>query len=291
MLAALDQNHPYGRPALGCAEEMAKLSRQDASTFYQRFYAPNNAVLVVAGDITAEEARPLAQATYGRNKAGPTLTARARPPEPKPIAARRVQLEDPRAGANVMLRFYHAPSYASGRPGDAESVELLATIIGGDDTSRMYRRLVSNKLASTAGTDYVGNTLDSGRVSFVIIPLDGIPLEKAEAELDAILAEIRETGVTQEELDRAKLTLEARRVFESDNQMTLARRYGEGVALGRSIADLDAVPRRIQATSLDDIKRTAAEYLTAQRSVTGTLTPPRAGPTATGAPARQATKP
>ncbi len=291
MLAALYQNHPYGRPALGWAHEMGRLSLGDASTFYRRFYAPNNAVLVVAGDITADEVRPLAQATYGRNKAGVALPPRARPREPAPVAARRVKLEDARAGANVLLRFYDVPSYPSGRPGDAESVELLAWILGGDDTSRLYRRLVSNKLASTAGSDYTGDSLDSGRLSFVVVPLDGVTLDKAEAELDAVLAEVRETGVTLEELDGAKLTLEARRVFESDNQMTLARRYGEGVALGRSLADLDALPGRIRAVGLGDIKRAAAEYIAPQRSVTGTMTPPAGAPTAVAGSAPQAGRP
>ena len=286
MLAALYQNHPYGRPALGWAREMAKLSLHDAQTFYRRFYAPNNAILVVAGDITAQEVRPLAQATYGRNKAGPALPLRARPQEPGSLAARRVQLEDARAGAAVMLRFYDVPSYPSARPGDAESIELMAWILGGDDTSRLYQRLVSKKLASAAGSDYLANTLDSGRLSFVVVPLDGVAFATAEAELDAVLAEVRANGVTQEELDRAKSTLEARRVFESDNQMTLARRYGEGVALGRSIADLDALPGRIQARTLDDIKRVAAEFLVAPRSVTGMLTPPKtaAAPAASTAP-------
>jgi len=290
MLAALYQNHPYGRPALGWAHEMAKLSLQDAATFYRRFYAPNNAVLIVAGDITPEEVRTLALATYGRNKAGAALPPRARPKEPGSIAARRVHMQDARVGAQLLLRYYHVPSYSSGRPGDAESIELLAWIVGGDDTSRMYQRLVSTKLASTAGTDYTANGLDSGRLSFVVIPSDGVTIEKVEAELDAILAEVREKGVKQEELDRAKSTLEARRVFESDNQMTLARRYGEGVALGRSIAELDGLLARIQALGVDDIKRAAAEFLTAQRSVTGVLTPPQSAASARANRAPQASK-
>ena len=189
-----------------------------------------------------------------------------------------------------MLRFYDVPSYPSARPGDAESIELMAWILGGDDTSRLYQRLVSKKLASAAGSDYLANTLDSGRLSFVVVPLDGVAFATAEAELDAVLAEVRANGVTQEELDRAKSTLEARRVFESDNQMTLARRYGEGVALGRSIADLDALPGRIQARTLDDIKRVAAEFLVAPRSVTGMLTPPKTAAAPATSTAPQAAK-
>ena len=290
MLAALYLNHPYGRPALGWTGEMSKLSRQDAAAFYKRFYAPNNAVLVVAGDVTPEEVRPLAQATYGRNKPAKAFAPRLRPKEPEPTTARRVHLEDARAGAPILLRYYDVPSFPSARPGDAESLELLARIIGGDDASRLYRRLVTEKLASAAGSDYIGSGLDSGRMAFVILPLPGVSLEKAEAALDAVIADIREKGVTQEELERAKATLEARRVFESDNQVTLARRYGEGVALGRSIADLDELPNRMKARGPDDVKRAAQEFLIARRSVTGTLVEPPAAVKTTASPDPAATK-
>jgi zinc protease len=273
MLAALYENHPYGRPVLGWAHEMARLSRQDAATFYRRYYSPNNAILVVAGDVTPDEVRRLAQAAYGGNKAGLTLGPRDRPKEPPSIVARRVALKDARAGTNALLRFYQVASYPSARQGEAERLEVLTQIIGGDDTSRLYARMVNGKLAATAGATYLGNGLDGGRIAFAIIPFPDVTLDKAEAALDEVLSEIRQKGVTQEELDRAKSALEARRVFESDNQMTLARRYGDAVTLGRSIADIDAVPGRIQAVTLDNLKQTAEEFLKAERSVTGTLTP------------------
>jgi zinc protease len=275
MLLALYQNHPYKRPSIGFEHEMAKLSRQDAIRFYKRYYAPNNAVLVVAGDVTPEEVRSLAQATYGRNKPNPALARPIRPDEPKPIAARRVQLVDGRAGARVMLRYYLTPSFVSGPPGDAESLELLARIIGGDDTSRLYRRLVVEKLASTAGANFSGAARDSGRIAFVVIPLEGVSIEKVESVLDSVILEVREKGVTAEELERAKSALEAARVFESDDQMQLARRYGEGIAFGQSIADIAELPSRMQARSVDDIKRVAGEYLSLDRSVTGMLLQPQ----------------
>ena len=275
MLAALYQNHPYGRPSIGFEHEMAKLSRQDAISFYKRYYAPNNAVLVVAGDVTPEEVRTLAQATYGKNRPNRALVRPVRADEPKPIAARRVQLIDGRAGARILLRYYLTPSFASGPAGEGESLELLARIIGGDDTSRLYRRLVVEKLASTAGANFSSAGRDSGRLAFVVIPLEGVPLEKVEAVLDAIILEVREKGVTQAELDRAKGAFEAVRVFESDDQMQLARRYGEGVAFGQSIADIDELAKRVQSRSLEDIKRVASEYLGLERSVTGTLVLPQ----------------
>ena len=275
MLAALFQNHPYGRPSIGWEHEMAKLSRQDAIRFYKNYYAPNNAVLVVAGDVTPEEVRTLAQATYGRNRPNRTLAHPLRADEPKPIAARRVQLVDGRAGARILLRYYPTPSFASGPPGAGESLELLARIIGGDDTSRLYRRLVVEKLASTAGANFSSAGRDSGRLQFVIIPLEGVAIDKVEAVLDSVISEVRDQGVTEVELDRAKSALEAVRVFETDDQMQLARRYGEGVAFGQSLADIAGLAARVQAKTVDDIKRIANEYLLIERSVTGTLVEPQ----------------
>lgn len=287
MLAALYHNHPYGRPVLGWAHEMSKLSRQDAVTFYRRFYAPNNAVLVVAGDVTPEEVKSLAQATYGANKANPAAVRRPRPQEPAPIVARRVTLEDARAGSTFFVRFYDVPSFPSARNGEAESLDLLAHIIGGDDTSRLYRHFVLGGLAATAGVSYLGNGLDSGRIAIILIPLPEVPLEKAEAALDQIIEDVREKGITQEELDRAKSSLEARQVFEADNQMKLAQRYGEWVTMGRPVSDLEAIPKRTQGVSVDTAKRVAHEFLVAQRSVTGILKRPVAK---TASPSATATK-
>jgi zinc protease len=275
---------------LGWAHEMAGLTLQDAATFYHRYYAPNNAVLVVAGDVTADEVRRLAEATYGKNKANPAVARRVRPKEPPDVAPRRVVMTDERAGAPVLLRYYRVPSYASAAPGGAESIELLAWIMGGDDTSRTYRRLVEQQLASTAGANYESDGLDGGKLAFVVIPVAGVTLESAEAALDASIAEVLGNGATQAELDRAKSALEARRVFESDNQATLARRYGLGMAVGRSISDIDAVPQRMAERTLDDIKRAATEFLRPERSVTGTLMPPRAGEAKTASPAPAAAK-
>src|SRR5262249_13024301 len=192
-----------------------------------------------------------------------------RPDEPKPIAARRVQLVDGRAGARILLRYYLTPSFASGPPGDAESLELLARIIGGDDTSRLYRRLVVEKLASTAGANFSSAGRDSGRIQFVVVPLEGVSMDKVESILDGIILEVREKGVTAAELERAKSALEAARVFESDDQMQLARRYGEGVAFGQSLAAITELPNRVQLRSADDVKRVAAEYLNIERRAPG----------------------
>ncbi len=277
MLAQLYLNHPYGRPVLGWSHEIAGLSREDAAAFYARHYAPNNSVLVVAGDVTVDEVRKLAGATYGRNKANAAVRARQRPREPDPIAARAVRLEDERAGAPLVLRFYLVPSVASARPGEAEALALLARILGGDDTSRLYRKLVlERKIAVQAGADFQGGGLDSGRMALLALAGSDLPPQQLEAALDEVIAELIREGVKLEELTRAKLAAEAEAVFDTDNQEKRARRYGEGLTLGRSLADIEASGARTEVVTADDVKRVAAEYLVVRRAATGTLLRPQA---------------
>ena len=125
MNAALYLSHPYGVPVIGWEHEMAKLSREDALRFYKRYYAPNNAILVVAGDVTVDEVKRLAEATYGKIPANPEVDTRLRPQEPPHIAARRLTLKDPRAGNASFHRYYVAPSYVTGQAGRSRSARPL----------------------------------------------------------------------------------------------------------------------------------------------------------------------
>ena len=286
MLAALYQNHPYGRPVLGFAHEIAQLSLQDATAFYGQHYAPNNAILVVAGDATAADVRSMAEATYGRIKTKSGLKPRLRPREPDGIAQRTVTLEDARAGAPLVLRSYHVPAIASAKPGDAEALSLLGRILGGDDTSRLYRAIVlERKLAVQSGADYQGGGLDSGRLSLLALAAKDKTPQQLEQAIDDVVARVVAEGATAEELDRAKQAIEVETVFASDSQERLARRYGEALATGRSVADVEAVPGRVAAVTLADIKRVAATYLVARQAVTGVLVRPPAAAMAASTPA------
>ena len=275
MDAALYLSHPYGIPIIGWEHEMAKLSREDALTYYKHFYAPNNAIVIIAGDVTVDEVRPLVEATYGKLPANPAVGAtRLRPQEPPPRAARRVSLEDPRAGKASLHRDYIAPSYVTAAPGEAEALDVMGKILADGATSRLYKKLVvEDKVASSAGGSYEGSGLDSGKISFYAIAGDGVDLAKVETSMDAAVAEIRANGVTEAELQRAKNSYIAAYTYESDNQMTLARRYGWSLALGRSIEQIEAWPDAIAKVTADDVKKVAARYLDARGSVTGTLTP------------------
>jgi zinc protease len=272
--AALYLSHPYGLPVIGWEHEMAKLSRDDAMAFYKKFYAPNNAILVVTGDVTPEEVKSLADSTYGKIAANPEVRARPRPQEPPHRAPRRVELKDVRAGKPSLQRAYVVPSYLTAAPGEAEALDLLMKIAASGPTSRLYKALVvDRKIASSTGGWYSGTARDSGKIAIYGVPADGVGLDKLEAAMDAVLAEVRKDGVTQAELDRAKKSYLAEYVYETDNQATLARRYGWSLTVGRTVADIEEWPDRIAKVTLADVQKAAARYLDIRRSVTGTLLP------------------
>ena len=277
MLAALYQNHPYGRPVLGWAHEIAQYTLQDVATFYERYYAPNNAVLVVAGDVAAQEVHALAQETYGRIKRRRIPKGEPRPREPKQIAPRWIRLTDERIGPPIMLRFYSVPSHSTAKPGEVEALMLLARILGGDDTSRLYQNLVVlDKTAAQAGADHQAGERDSARIALLAVAGKDLAPARLEAALDKIVNNVRVNGVTNQELDRAKLALETERVFDTDNQERRARQIGKAVVFGRSIADIEGEAARIDSVTIADIKRVANLYLVPERSVTGTIVRPKA---------------
>jgi zinc protease len=278
LMAQLYLAHPYRIPVIGWEHEMKQLSREDALRFYKQYYAPNNAILVVAGDVEPEEVRKLAAETYGQNKPNPALSAaRKRPQEPDHKVARRIEYRDPRAGKPTVNRLYYAPSYATAKPGEAEALDLLMKVVAYGSTSRLYKKLVvDTKVASSATGYYSGAGLDSGRIAVHAVAADGQSLIEVEAMIDQVLGEVRETGITAEELERGKKVYLAEFIQESDSQSTLARRYGWAMTTGQTVEDVEAWPDRIAKVTLDDVKQAAAQYLDIRRSVTGQLLLPAA---------------
>ena len=274
MAATLYRAHPYGIPVIGWGHEMKKLSREDAMRFYQHFYAPNNAILVVAGDVTPEEVKKLAEGTYGKIPANPEVNHRERPKEPPFIAARRLEYKDPRAGNASLHRYYVAPSYLTAEPGEAEALDLLFKIVADGATSRIYKKLVvDEKIAATSGGDYSGWGLDSGAISIYVVAADGVGLDTIEAKVDEVLDDVRAKGVTEAELARAKKTFLADHIYDSDNQARLARRYGWALVVGRKVDDIEDWPNAISKVTLQDVQNVAAKYLDMRRSITGWLLP------------------
>ncbi len=272
--AAMYTAHPYGKPVIGWMSEVAKLTKDDAIAFYRAHYTPANAVLVVAGDVTPEQVKILAEKYYGVLKNTFTPEPRVRTAEPEPIASRRVTLVDARAASPSMQRSYLAPSYATANGREALALDLLADILGNGTQSRLYKNLVvDQKIAAQAAAWYSGDQLDSGTFGVYGTPNPGADVAKVEAAIDVILADVLKNGVTQKELDRVRNQAIAERVYTLDNQAALARMAGVALTTGlsaRSIFDRDV---DIEKVTLDDIKQAAAKFIVLKRSVTGILLP------------------
>jgi zinc protease len=274
MMAALYANHPYGIPIIGWEHEIAALNREDALSYYKRFYAPNNAILVIAGDVEPAEVRKLAEETYGKLAPNPSLNGRHRPQEPDHFAPVKVTLEDPRAGRTTVQRYYLAPSYASAKPGEAEALDLLMRIAATGSVSKIYKRVViEDKQAANAGGWYSDSGLDSGRLGFYAIAAEKVTAEALDRAISDVVDELKQNGVTQAELDRARASYIAEFVYTTDSQSRMARHYGWRLATGMSVADVEAWPDRLKQVTVDDIREAARKYLVDKNSVTGYLLP------------------
>jgi zinc protease len=273
VMAALYLNHPYGRPVIGWRHEIEKLTREDALEFYKRFYTPNNAVVVVAGDVTPEEVRALAETTYGKVEPRAQIGPRTRPQEPEHVAARTVTFADPRVGQPSLQRSYLVPSATTAAPGESEALDVLSHILTHGAVSRLYKKLVVEKgIASSVGGWYQGTSLDPSRFAIHATPSPGVELPQLEAALDEALADVVANGVTPEEIARAKSRLVADMVYAQDSQSTLARMYGAALSTGSTIEQVESWTDRIRAVPAEAIHAAAKRWLDKKRSVTGYLT-------------------
>ncbi len=269
--AAQFLHHPYRLPVIGWMHEIEAYRREDAEAFYRQWYAPNNAILVVVGDITAEELRPLALRTYGRLPARP-VPPRRRLAEPPQHAERRLSLSDPRVRQPSLVRSYLAPSYASAGAEHAYPLAVLAELLGGGGTSRLYRKLVIELgLATGVGCYYWATCLDRTTFRFYASPRPGVELDELETALDAEIAALLEGGVASDELARTKRRMLADAVYARDSLSGAAHVLGAALTAGQTVADVEAWPARISAVTQADIAAAAGFVLDRRQSVTGRL--------------------
>jgi zinc protease len=272
MDAALYLNHPYGRPVIGWRQEIEKLNRDEALAFYRRFYSPNNAVVVVAGDVNPAEVKADAEATYGKVARRADNNPRQRPMEPVQEAPRTVTLADSRVEQPSVSRYYLAPSDTTAKPGEGEALDVLAHVLGSGANSRLYRTLVVDKaIALNAGAYYSSNAIDYAKLGVYASPKPETSLRELEGGIDAVLADVIDHGITDGELDRAKNRLIADAVYAQDNQATLARWYGAALAIGETVDMVRTWPDRIRAVTADAVQQAARTWLDRRQSVTGYL--------------------
>ena len=264
--------HPYGWPVIGWQHEIETLTHQDVIDFYRTHYAPNNAVLVVAGDVTAEELRPLAEQYYGVIPAS-EVPERIRPQEPPQLAERRVVLEDPRVPQASVSIAYLAPSYSTD-PDQAFALDVLAQVLAGSTTSRLYRDLVVDQgIAVSAGAWYGGDNLDSGRFGFWITPAAGVDHEDAETALRAEIDRLLADGVSEEEVERVKQRIRASLIYARDSVAGIGQWYGSRLTTGLTVEQISAWPDGIEAVTVEQVNAAAEAVLVDETSVTGVLLP------------------
>ena len=272
---ALFLNHPYRNPVIGWEHDIKALDIKRILAFYKRWYAPNNAILVVAGAITAEQVRPLAKKYYGKIPAQPPVV-RNRAKEPPQKAAREVVLRDKRVRQPSWRRSFLAPTLQWGDKTHVYPLEVLSNILGGGASSRLYRRLVvENKTAVSSGAYYSGDDRGPGRFVFYASPRGDVTMDVLEMAVEAEITDIIKNGITADEALRAKERMVAEAVYARDSLSGGARALGAALASGLSVDDVESWPDNIAAVTAKQINEAAKALFDNNRSVTGLLLPAR----------------
>jgi zinc protease len=272
---AIYLHHPYRIPTIGWEHEMQQLSTQDAVNFYRTWYAPNNAVLVVAGDVTVAQVKPLAEQYYG------PIPAKAVPPrnrvsEPPKVATTRLESRSSRVTQANWTHSYLAPSYTGGETKHAYALQVLAQIIGDGPTSRLHRSLVLGQtIAQSAGAYYDPGSIDLTTFGFYARPRDDVSVETIETAVEAEIGNLLANGVTREETERAKSRMVAAAVYARDSLSGPANIFGAALATGRSIEDVETWPEHIAKVTVDEVNDAAKYVVRENVAVTGVLLPDR----------------
>ncbi|MCB1838979.1 MAG: insulinase family protein [Alphaproteobacteria bacterium] len=260
MNEALFPNHPYGTPIIGWFHEMEGLTWEDATSYYKRWYAPNNAILVVSGDVTVDEVKALAQKTYGLIPRV-DVPKRARTVSPPFIAKTSVKMTHPVVQEPVFVREYRVPS-ARENLKDSLALQVLEEIMDGGATSRLYKDLVvEKKVASSVNLSYVSFAWDDSTLSISAVPMDGLTPEQAEAAVDDELRTLIKDGVKEEELKDAVLRLQAQAIYARDSVTGPAMVVGYTLVTGSSLDELETWPQLIEGVTAQQVQDVAARLL------------------------------
>ncbi|CAK0775141.1 Uncharacterized zinc protease y4wA [Azospirillaceae bacterium] len=265
--------NPYGIPVIGWEHEIKQLTRSDEEEFYRKWYAPNNAILVVAGDIDVEKLKSLAEKVYGGIPAR-ALPNRTRPSEPPILAERRVTLRDSSVQQPTLERSYRAPSHQAGNKEFVYPLQLLTEIMSGGSTGRLYKSLVVDQnLATSAWLSYSPLALNETDLTIGAAPTPGGDLVKLETALIAEIRRLTDGGVTAQEVVSAKKRLIAAAAYARDSLSGPAFALGNALATGLTIDDVERWPERIDAVTIDQVNAAARAVLNQPDVVTGLLLP------------------
>jgi zinc protease len=274
MMAALFRNHPYGIPIIGWLREMQQLTLEDARDFYKKWYGPDNAILILGGDITLAEARPLVEKYYAQIPPVNAPKERVRRMEPPLDAVQTVTVKSVQVSEPQWSRVYLGPLRTELPPNGQEAMQLLGEILGGGPTSRLYRALVIGQgIAVSAGSYDRSQALDYTTFNLYAQPRDQTTLPQLEAAIDAVVEELKTTGVTEAELRQAKDRLQASAIFARDAPTTGPQLIGGDLATGSTLDEIQAWPERVEAVTVEQVNELLRQLLVKEHSVTGYLLP------------------
>ena len=275
-MASLYLNHPYGVPIVGWRHELDDLVLEDAIDFYKTYYSPNNAILIVSGDVDPKNVQILANKFYGSLENTIYLDVRKRPAEPPQIVERRLIFEDERVSQPYITRTYLAAERDQGQQREAAALTLLADLIGSDGIQSILGKTLQldNKKAIYTNAYYNGLSYDDTNFSLIVVPNNDVTLLDIEAELDKIINTFISKGIDEDHLERIKFQYKAQQIYSLDSAYSQARRFGVALTSGLTIEDVLAWPKIIQDIKSAEILAAAVSLFKKESSVTGWIRKP-----------------
>lgn len=265
------QDHPYARPVSGTAEEIMNLTKQDVEDFYRRYYAPNNAILVLSGDIEPETARQLAEKYYGGIKRGAEIKRRE-VPELEPSFKAVTEMSRPNIKGYRLGRSYAAPS-VNHEQGDIYSLSVWAAYLGEGETSKLYKKLVlRDKKALSAEAYYDMNARSYGTFGVSAVPQADVNAEELLQALDRAWNESL-NELTDEEVEKVKQKMLVGLVYLRDNPNDAAYIAGASAVIGMPWEDIEKQADEIKKVSAADVLAAAGRLVSSAPQVTGILRP------------------
>lgn len=264
MTATAYQSHPYRRPVIGWMNDLENMNVSDAKEWYDRWYAPNNAVLVVVGDVNPKEVFVLAQKYYGQIKSRPLLPLDKRKPQTEPlqVGIKRITVKAP-ARLPYLAMGYHAPVLRNpATDWEPYALEMLAGVMDGNESARLNKELVrERRIASSAGAGYDSTARGPGMFYLDGTPSEGRTVADLEAALRGEVEKLVRDGVTEEELARVKAQVVAGHVFQLDSMAYQAMQIGQLESIGLSYRDVDTMLKKLQAVTAEQVRDVAKKYL------------------------------
>ncbi len=277
MRSALFVNHPYGTPTIGWMDEIKGYDWEDVKIFYDAWYAPNNAVIIISGDVTIKSVKPLVEKHFADIKPK-ELPKRVRPSVPKAIGQTKMILRHSSIHQPSFSKVFLAPSFQNAKK-DALALQVLEQILSGGPTTRLYKALVvDNKKAISVGLSYNGTASDYGTLSLFGTPVENGDLDTLINDIHAEIKALQVNGVTAKELEDAKQQLIDSAIYARDSLSGPAMTIGQNIMTGSTLDDVENWPEAIQAVTADEVRNVAIKYLTLETpwvrpAITGYLYP------------------